>query len=66
MMPIEVERKLFATGDSLAITLPKSWTNYFRLKAGDTLEVVANTEVIIRIKRADENIYSHTDLTQSK
>jgi bifunctional DNA-binding transcriptional regulator/antitoxin component of YhaV-PrlF toxin-antitoxin module len=65
-MPIMVERKLFATGDSLAITLPKSWTKYFRLKAGDTLEMVANDEVVIRIKKPEENIDFHTDLTASK
>ena len=65
-MPIEVERKLFATGDSLAITLPKAWTNYFRLKAGDTLKVVANNEVIIRIMNPEGNIDFHTDLTATK
>jgi antitoxin component of MazEF toxin-antitoxin module len=65
-MPIVVERRLFATGDSLAITLPKAWTNYFRLKAGDTLEMVANNEVIIRIKKPEKNIDFHTDLTESR
>jgi antitoxin component of MazEF toxin-antitoxin module len=65
-MLIEVERKLFATGDSLAITLPKAWTKYFRLKAGDTLKVVANNEVIIRIMSPEKNIDFHTDLTKTK
>ncbi len=65
-MQIVVERRLFATGDSLAITLPKAWTNYFSLKAGDTLKVVANDEVIIRIMNPEENIDFHTDLTETK
>lgn len=65
-MQIVVERKLFATGDSLAITLPKPWINYFHLKAGDTLEVVASDEVVIRIKKLEGNIDFHTDLTESR
>ena len=65
-MPNLVERKLFATGDSLAVTLPKPWINYFRLKAGDSVEMVTNDEVVIRIKKSGENIDSHIDLTESK
>ena len=65
-MQIVVERKLFATGDSLAITLPKAWINYFHLKTGDTLEVVASNEITIRIKKAEGNIDFHTDLTATK
>ncbi len=64
-MPIRVERKLFATGESLAVTLPKEWTRYFRLKAGDVVEVTANNELTIKPKVSDENIDSHTDLTDS-
>ncbi len=63
-MQIRAERKLFATGDSLAVTLPKAWINCFHLKAGDTLEVVATDEVTIRIKKPDEDIDVHTDLTE--
>jgi len=66
-MPIVVERKLFATGDSLAVTLPKSWVRYFRLKAGDTVEITADGELTVRVKKAcedrDRNIDFHTDLT---
>jgi len=65
-MPIVVERKLFATGDSLAITLPKAWARYFHLKAGDTVEMVANAELVIRIKKPAKNIDLHTDLTGTK
>lgn len=65
-MPILVERKLFATGDSLAVTLPKEWARYFQLKAGDVVEVVANTELSIKPKRSDKNIDFHTDLTEKE
>lgn len=65
-MPIVVERKLFATGDSLAITLPKAWTKYFRLKAGDSVEIIANDEVTVRVKKAEKNIDFHTDLTRTE
>ena len=51
-MPILVERSLFKTGDSLAVTLPKAWTKYFRLRAGDQVEIVANGELTIRVKKA--------------
>jgi antitoxin component of MazEF toxin-antitoxin module len=65
-MPIAVERKLFATGDSLAVTLPKDWARYFKLKAGDIVEVVANNELTIRVKCCDKNTDIHTDLTDTK
>ena len=51
-MPILVERSLFKTGDSLAVTLPKAWLEYFRLRAGDQVEIVANDELTIRVKKA--------------
>jgi len=54
-MPIFVERSLFKTGESLAVTLPKAWTKYFQLKAGDRVEIVANNdELIIRVKKEEE------------
>jgi len=50
-MPIEVERSLFKTGeDSLAVTLPKAWTRYLQLKAGDRVVIIANNDLIIRLK----------------
>ena len=51
-MPIKVERILFRVGEgSLAVTLPKAWATYNRLKPGDTVEVIANDGVIIRVKK---------------
>ena len=51
-MPILVERKLFRIGEgSLAVTLPKAWVIYNRLKPGDTVEVIVNDGVTVHIKK---------------
>jgi len=50
-MPIKVERILFRVGEgSLAVTLPKAWVIYNRLKPGDRVEVIVNDGVLIRVK----------------
>jgi len=50
-MPIMVERKLFRIGEGgVAITLPKAWINYHRLKPGDTVEVVVNGDLTVKVK----------------
>jgi bifunctional DNA-binding transcriptional regulator/antitoxin component of YhaV-PrlF toxin-antitoxin module len=50
-MPIKVERILFRVGEgSLAVTLPKPWVIYNRLKPGDRVEVVVDDGVMIKIK----------------
>ena len=50
-MPIKVERILFRVGEgSFAVTLPKAWVTYNRLKAGDKVEVIVNDGVLIRVK----------------
>ena len=52
MMPILVERKLLRIGEgSLAVTLPKAWVIYNRLKPGDTVEVIVNDGVTVHIKK---------------
>ena len=54
-MPIKVERILFRVGEgSLAVTLPKAWVTYNRLKPGDTVEVIANDGVLVRLKEKPE------------
>ena len=51
-MPIQMERILFRVGEgSLAVTLPKAWVIYNRLKPGDTVEVIVNDGVTIRVKK---------------
>ena len=58
LMPILVERKLFPIGEGgFAVTLPKAWINYHRLKPGDKVEIVADVELIIRVKaKTEENL----------
>ncbi|MDD4986446.1 MAG: AbrB/MazE/SpoVT family DNA-binding domain-containing protein [Dehalococcoidales bacterium] len=54
-MPIKVERILFRVGEgSLAVTLPKAWVVYNRLKPGDIVEVIVNDGVLIRLKEESE------------
>jgi antitoxin component of MazEF toxin-antitoxin module len=47
-MPLLEKRKIYAAGKSLAVTLPRAWLNYFGIKAGDEVEIVANGNLIIR------------------
>ena len=55
-MPIKVERVLFRVGEgSFAVTLPKAWVRYNRLKPGDTVEIIANDSVVIRAKDKPED-----------
>ena len=61
-MPIKVRRGLFKVGEiSLAVILPKPWVDYYGLKAGDIVEIIANDEITIRIEKDskgddDENV----------
>ena len=55
-MPSLTTRKIIKFGRStLAMTLPKAWVNYFGLKAGDKLEVIANKKLIVRPDRKPGN-----------
>lgn len=48
-MPMIEERRIYQSGkSSCAITLPRGWLRYFKLGAGDKVEVEANGELIIR------------------
>ena len=48
-MPTLTLRKLIKFGQTgLVITIPKSWIRYYKLKAGDRLEVIADGELTIR------------------
>ena len=54
-MFIQIERKLFKVGEGgIAITLPKAWTNYHHLNPGDTVEIVADEQLVVRIKTQPE------------
>ncbi len=40
----------------LVVSLPRAWTDYYQIKPGSKLEVVANTKLTVRpIKEAGEN-----------
>lgn len=45
------EGKVFPIGQSLAITLPKDWTNEHNIKPGDIVVKVANSILTISTKR---------------
>ena len=54
-MPILVERILFRVGEgSLAVTLPKAWVTYNKLKPGDIVEIIVNNGMFIRVKGKPE------------
>ena len=51
-MPIKVYRGLFKVGEySLAVILPKPWVDYYELKPGDTVEIIADDDLTIRIDK---------------
>ena len=62
-----VERKLFKTGESLAVTLPIAWLRYRNLRKGDRVEIVINDDLVIRAKQRvrneKESLYGNHDLT---
>jgi len=44
------ERSLIRFGQKgLAITLPKAWVDYYQLKPGDKVRVVANRRLVIKL-----------------
>jgi len=50
-MPLMVERTLFKVGeDSFAVTLPKAWVSYKKLKHGDIVEIIVDDDILIRTK----------------
>lgn len=47
-MPIKVERRLIQLGNTLSVSIPKSWIDYYGLKAKDQVILIANGEIVIR------------------
>jgi|YelNatPaOPRAMG01_1025707.scaffolds.fasta_scaffold279254_2 bifunctional DNA-binding transcriptional regulator/antitoxin component of YhaV-PrlF toxin-antitoxin module len=48
-MPIKVVRKIILTGlSSYTIPLPKDWCRYHNLKPGDCVEIIGNSELIVK------------------
>jgi antitoxin component of MazEF toxin-antitoxin module len=55
-MPISEERMIYRVGKSrLAITLPQNWLRYFKLAAGDTVEITGNGDLTIHPHKRREN-----------
>lgn len=46
-MPILVQRKLFQTGDSLAVTLPKAWIRRNQLYPGNKVKIIADSDLMV-------------------
>ena len=47
-MPTVTERKVVKFGEkALAITIPKAWSDYYKIKAGDRLRVVAENVLTV-------------------
>ena len=55
LMQIKVERILFRVGEgSFAVTLPKVWITYNKLKYGDAVEIIVDDDIIIHAKTVPE------------
>ena len=48
-MPHEEQRKLQQLGKSFCIFIPMPWIRYNKLKKGDTLTVISNEDILIKI-----------------
>jgi bifunctional DNA-binding transcriptional regulator/antitoxin component of YhaV-PrlF toxin-antitoxin module len=52
-MPTVTERKVVKFGGkALVITIPKAWSDYYKIKAGDQLRVVADDVLTIHPPKA--------------
>ncbi|MBA7599482.1 hypothetical protein ES703_06516 [subsurface metagenome] len=55
-MPTLTRRKLIKMGDGgLVLTVPKAWCDYYTLKAGDVVIVIADGE--LRIQPAEKRLH---------
>lgn len=46
-MPHEEIRKIIRVGNSYAVTMPRAWLRYFKLKEKDAVKVISNGAVVI-------------------
>jgi len=42
-------RRVIRVGTALAITLPKPWTDYYQVRAGDTVDVTAKSGLVVKL-----------------
>ena len=52
-MPLVLERKLVKTGSSTTINVPYDWLRTLKLKAGDVVELICDSVIIVRRKDID-------------
>ena len=53
-MPTVTDRKVVKFGEkALVITIPKAWSDYYRVQAGDQLRVVADDVLTVHPPRLD-------------
>jgi len=54
-MPSLENRKVYAVGRSLVVTLPRGWLAYFNIKAGDQVKIVADQDLVISPPQGEES-----------
>ena len=52
MSPAKTESKVIRVGGSQAVALPPHWLCAFNLKVGDVVEIIYDSVVIVKPKRA--------------
>ena len=51
-MPSVTKRKVIKFGENgLVITIPKPWANYYQLKPGDKVTLIANKNLIVKVEK---------------
>jgi antitoxin component of MazEF toxin-antitoxin module len=48
-LPHEQTRKIIRVGNSLAVTIPRAWAQYFRLKEKDSVLIISNGHITIQV-----------------
>jgi uncharacterized membrane protein (UPF0127 family) len=55
-MPIETERKVIRLGvHSYVISLPLGWIKYYKIKKGDKLRLITNSDLLIEAPQEGKN-----------
>lgn len=53
-MPHEEIRKIIRVGNSLAVTIPHAWAQYFKLTEESYVKVVSNGNIVIEVQKGAE------------
>jgi len=49
-MPAKIDHKILQSGTSKAVALPPDWLRAFNLDVKDTVEIIYNSIVIVKVK----------------